>query len=174
MLPAVTAAAQPYPTRHPLSAPLSLPPAGFDQGLSFFLPDQVWLQPPGHVHAMIKATWGDQGLAVAYGDGRTPPMPGAAAPGIVLTAQASSSTGDVFIRIANNEGTAQNVTITLVGASFKPQVTSWTLAAPTTSGSNSPSAPNTVAPQQGSFTYTPGAPVAVPAYSFSVFGYTRQ
>merc|ERR1712000_557880 len=29
----------------------------FDQGISFFLPNMTWLQPPGHVHAMIKDTW---------------------------------------------------------------------------------------------------------------------
>ena len=25
----------------------------FDQGIMFYLPNQTWLQPPGHVHAMI-------------------------------------------------------------------------------------------------------------------------
>ena len=29
----------------------------FDQGMSFFLPNMSWLQPPGHVHAMIAKSW---------------------------------------------------------------------------------------------------------------------
>merc|ERR1711920_1154124 len=29
----------------------------FDQGISFFLPNGTWLQPPGYVHKMIKDTW---------------------------------------------------------------------------------------------------------------------
>jgi hypothetical protein len=28
----------------------------FDQGISFFLPNMSWLQPPGHVHAMVAST----------------------------------------------------------------------------------------------------------------------
>merc|ERR1719203_1804438 len=28
-----------------------------DQGLIFFLPNMTWLQPAGHVHAMIANTW---------------------------------------------------------------------------------------------------------------------
>lgn len=143
---------------------------GFSQGLSFFLPDHTWLQPPGHVHAMIKATWGDQGLGVVYA---APQQRRGAAAGVVLTAQAASSTGDVFVRIANPLATAQNISLTLTGAAISPKVTTWTLAAATTSAANTPAQPNAVAPQQGSFTYTAGASVAVPAYSFSVFAFTR-
>ena len=29
----------------------------FDQAISFFLPNTTWLQPPGHVHAMVHASW---------------------------------------------------------------------------------------------------------------------
>jgi len=29
----------------------------FDQAISFFLPNMTWLQPPGHVHAMITESW---------------------------------------------------------------------------------------------------------------------
>merc|ERR1712070_447906 len=28
-----------------------------DQGISFFLPNMTWLQPPGYVHAMNSETW---------------------------------------------------------------------------------------------------------------------
>ena len=36
----------------------------FDQGISFFLPNMTWLQPPGHVHAMIAATRQPEAIAV--------------------------------------------------------------------------------------------------------------
>ena len=42
----------------------------YDQGISFFLPNMTWLQPPGYVHQMITQTWGDVGLAVSI-DGLT-------------------------------------------------------------------------------------------------------
>ena len=35
-----------------------------DQGLSFFLPNATWLQPPGYVHAMIAQTLGPGSMGV--------------------------------------------------------------------------------------------------------------
>ena len=36
------------------------------QGLSFFLPDEVWLQPPGYVHRIISnLTWLPQAIVVS-------------------------------------------------------------------------------------------------------------
>jgi hypothetical protein len=40
---------------------------GFDQGLIFFLPNQTWLQPPAHAHAMISESWQESVLNVSYG-----------------------------------------------------------------------------------------------------------
>ena len=34
------------------------------QGISFFLPNMTWLQPPGFVHKLIKDTWRPHGLEV--------------------------------------------------------------------------------------------------------------
>ena len=39
----------------------------FDQGLIFFLPNQTWLQPPAHAHAMITESWCDRVLNISYG-----------------------------------------------------------------------------------------------------------
>lgn len=36
----------------------------FDQGISFFLPNMTWLQPPGWVHQMYTSTWQPHGLNV--------------------------------------------------------------------------------------------------------------
>merc|ERR1712188_158259 len=35
----------------------------FDQGLTFFLPNGSWIQPPGYVHKMIHDSWLPQALA---------------------------------------------------------------------------------------------------------------
>jgi alpha-L-arabinofuranosidase len=37
----------------------------FDQGVSFFLPNASWLQPPGHVHAMVHESWQPMALNVS-------------------------------------------------------------------------------------------------------------
>ena len=33
----------------------------FDQGISFFLPNMSWIEPPGYVHQMVSETWGSRG-----------------------------------------------------------------------------------------------------------------
>lgn len=43
-------------------APPNLGDGGFTQGLASFLPNATWLQPPGHVHAMIGDSWLPVGL----------------------------------------------------------------------------------------------------------------
>ena len=45
----------------------------FDQAISFFLPNMSWLQPPGHVHAMVAASWQPFVLAAAVAPPDTPP-----------------------------------------------------------------------------------------------------
>ena len=39
----------------------------FDQGISFFLPNMTWLQPPGHVHAMVAASFQPNALSTRVG-----------------------------------------------------------------------------------------------------------
>merc|ERR1719198_1318094 len=36
----------------------------FDQGITFFLPNGSWIQPPGYVHKMIHDTWLPDAVAV--------------------------------------------------------------------------------------------------------------
>ena len=45
----------------------------FDQGISFFLPNASWLQPPGHVHAMIHSSWQPSALNVTVKTDGPPP-----------------------------------------------------------------------------------------------------
>lgn len=46
----------------------------FDQAISFFLPNMTWLQPPGHVHAMITASWQPHALNSTIATPVTPPL----------------------------------------------------------------------------------------------------
>merc|ERR1712019_287391 len=39
----------------------------FDQGITFFLPNGSWIQPPGYVHKMIHETWLPEAVAVDTG-----------------------------------------------------------------------------------------------------------
>ena len=45
----------------------------FDQAISFFLPNMSWLQPPGHVHAMVTASWQPRVIASRIAPPDTPP-----------------------------------------------------------------------------------------------------
>ena len=57
--------------------------ASFDQGMTFFLPNMTWLQPPAHVHSMISrgGPWATglgtsvQILSAAAASGADPPCP---------------------------------------------------------------------------------------------------
>ena len=73
-----------------------------DQGLSFFLPNMTWLQPPGYVHAMIHESW--QPLAVNFSL-----SPGCAASGLNVSA------GDISAA-ANADGSAASVRIVNQGS----------------------------------------------------------
>jgi len=43
----------------------------WDQGLSFFLPNMTWMQPPGAVHALMKTTWQPNALVANVTGGGT-------------------------------------------------------------------------------------------------------
>lgn len=45
----------------------------FDQAIAFFLPNMTWLQPPGHVHAMVTASWQPRVIAASVAPPATPP-----------------------------------------------------------------------------------------------------
>lgn len=155
-------------------------------------------QPPGYVHAMLAQTPADQALYVTYAQGapagkravnvpvlhrdpatrelKTVVQSQLRATGVALSAQATADGSRVYVRAANNAATPQNVSITLTGlaggASVLPTIATWTLAAPTGGASNSPTNPTNVAPVAGAATYTPGAPMTLPANSFVVYGFT--
>ena len=67
----------------------------FDQGISFFLPNASWLQPPGHVHAMIAATAQPNALGVRLGGVGA----GGGGAGVSASAQASDDGSTVAVRV---------------------------------------------------------------------------
>jgi hypothetical protein len=97
----------------------------WDQGLSFFLPNMTWLQPPGVVHQMISATWLPNALAVTTqgGDQRG---------GISAAAQISNDGKTVNVLLANNDWGAipGNVTVALSGFTPAPAFDFWLMAEP--------------------------------------------
>ena len=83
----------------------------FDQGIAFFMPNQTWLQPPGHVHAMIakarhlnarNVTLGGGGGSGGGGDGGGGGGGGlSASGGLSVSAQSSDDHTSVVVRIVN-------------------------------------------------------------------------
>ena len=82
----------------------------FDQGIAFFLPNQTWLQPPGHVHAMIAKSRYLNARNVSLVAGRTAnrttagtSFAGASLAGGGLSVSAQSSDGEesTVVRIVN-------------------------------------------------------------------------
>merc|ERR1712139_277954 len=41
----------------------------FDQGITFFLPNMTWIQPPGYVHKMVNDAWAGKAISASVSDG---------------------------------------------------------------------------------------------------------
>jgi hypothetical protein len=136
----------------------------FDQSLAFFLPNQTWLQPPGWVHAMIASTWGDMGLPITY---TTP----AGAGGLSVTAQRSSATGAVHLRVLNSQAWVVNATFTLTGGDVGGVVNVTTLRAPAGVTSNRYFDSDAIRPVSTTVPYAPGGYISIPASSYSVLSF---
>jgi len=106
-----------------------------DQGISFFLPNMTWLQPPGYVHAMIASTWAEQTVSATLApDGGSLP----------LAAQLADGGKTLVLRAVNPAAGAQPVNVTLASAAAAgPTFSQWTLggAAFDLGDDNTPAAP---------------------------------
>ena len=166
----------PNPQLHGRAASFCTERSGFnegglnDQGVSFFLPNMTWLQPPGWVHAMIAQTWQPNNLAVSFStDGKRPAMAARHA----VSAQGSDDGRTVVVRVVNgdwgpNANTTAAVTVHGLGA-IRGGSTS-TISYPSLSGANTPSQPTLVAPIASSFGVMPaGNTFLTPAHSYTVF-----
>ena len=84
--------------------------AGFNQGIAAFMPNMTFIQPPGHVHAMVSSTWQPNGLAVAVQSDngkRTAADAWGSSWNLTFTASAavSDDTKTVVVRLHSNSST---------------------------------------------------------------------
>lgn len=127
----------------------------WDQSLSMFLPNMTWLQPPGHVHAMVKATWAETSLAAAVA------VAGSQAP---FAAQRTADGKTLVLRVVNSGGGALPVQVALAGsgaaaAAAGPSFTLWTLGGQglSRSADNFPAKVDNVAPVRADVPIAAGA-----------------
>ena len=122
----------------------------WDQGISFFLPNMTWLQPPGHVHAMIAATWAESTLQSTLSGTQAP-----------FAAQKTADGKSLVLRVVNNGDGALPLQVQLAGgdAAAGPAYTLWTLGGQGLSrgADNTPSAVDAVAPKSASVPIAAGA-----------------
>lgn len=126
----------------------------WDQGISFFLPNMTWLQPPGHVHAMFTATWGGVTLSSTGHDASFPFV-------AQLLGDGGSSTKTLVLRVVNTKEGEAPMSVSLVGggAAAGPTLTRWTLGGKGFLGSedNTPSQVDKVAPVSTTMPISSGA-----------------
>jgi len=70
----------------------------FDQGITFFLPNMTWIQPPGYVHMMITQTWADQALNLAWNTTKSNSY--------AVSAQKTADNTKLVVRAVNNLGSS--------------------------------------------------------------------
>ena len=141
----------------------------YDQGISFFLPNATWLQPPGYVHQMITQTWGDVGLAVSI-DGLTTQDGGIYA----ANAQESADGTTIFVRFASRVAAPTTIVLDVRGAALSPSATRWQLASPSGNGAdaNTPAQPTLIAPVQSVVQLALPANVTVPPFSYTIWAFS--
>lgn len=134
----------------------------WDQGISFFLPNMTWLQPPGFVHVMVKDTWAPATVKSTVTAGDVLPF----------AAQLSADAHTLYLRAVNTQGSALNVTISFPGApisSIAGQL--WTLGGPDPSADNTPANPSAISPVQAPLPLQAGATsllLTLPPYTFAI------
>ena len=138
----------------------------WDQGLSFFLPNATWLQPPGLVHQMVDRTWQPNALQVEVPSGAWPKwggeLPMKTENASLTSAQKSDDGKTLVLRYVNFYQSlyavdhalhplapATNLTVHLTGAMAERQFSSatmWTLSSQDPLAANTPGQPTKVAP----------------------------
>ena len=140
---------------------------GFDQGLSFFLPNMTWLQPPGYVHQMIHETFASKALKTTLAS--IPDQngaPGSSSGSISASSQLSDDGKTVYVRITAAEGGPVNITMKGGAiATTTGSITMTTLSGTDLDDANPPSNPTHISPKT---TTVPLAEVVVPNNSFTI------
>jgi len=142
----------------------------WDQGISFFLPNMTWLQPPGYVHQMVSRSFFPRALNVSSPSGPS-----------VFSSQLSPDGTAAVLRYVNAAPTSRNVTFELAatgahgggcaaGAAPAPATaTVWTLAADDLNAANPPGNPTLVSPTNATHPgFGSGTMLTVPPNSYTV------
>eukprot|EP00055_Hartaetosiga_balthica_P017725 m.122044 g.122044 ORF g.122044 m.122044 type:complete len:822 (+) comp9387_c1_seq3:100-2565(+) len=108
----------------------------YDQGITFFLPNMSWIQPPGYVHQMIHQSWLPFGVNVTTNTTNSD---------LSISAQVNENSSQLVVRVVNSH--PQRVVVTFnVGTSFKSTVSVLELYSLDVTGSNTPSNPTAISP----------------------------
>jgi len=139
---------------------------GFDQGISFFLPNMTWLQPPGHVHSLFSQYAGVDAVTASSSE-----------PHVTASAQLSVDAATLFVQLvnSNDSGATANVTVSLTGFSAAASVDVYTLAEPVPAGTapnpragNPAADPAYIAPVKSSLAWRPSTTLLMPPMSVVV------
>jgi len=142
----------------------------WDQGISFFLANMTWLQPPGHVHTMIKDSWADTTLGFSHAGA----LPGN------LTFSAQRAGGSLVLRAVNKGQAPLSLTVAMeAGACLHvsgsgcgaTEATVSTLSGTDLKGDNSPKDVDAIAPKASKVAVGAGGKslsLTLPGYSFTV------
>jgi hypothetical protein len=120
----------------------------FDQGISFFLPNMTWLQPPGWVHHMVDAAYAPNAVGVA------------SPAGYPASAQLADGGSSLTIQIVNAKQTPGVVTFRVAGFAPSGAAAVTTLNGTALTDGNTPAAPLAMAPWASSAPWAGGAPAA--------------
>jgi alpha-L-arabinofuranosidase len=123
---------------------------GFTQGMASFMPNATFLQPPGHVHAMISDSWQPNALATTLSGPRAAEAPDAWGSRWNNTITVSSAISDakdlVVVRVHSNSTTPVAVQIKLGDRADLPTANATVIAAPSLWSVNTVAAQDTVRP----------------------------
>eukprot|EP00051_Salpingoeca_urceolata_P021197 m.328061 g.328061 ORF g.328061 m.328061 type:complete len:807 (-) comp19750_c0_seq31:149-2569(-) len=127
----------------------------FDQGITFFLPNMTWIQPPGYVHKMIKDTWQPYALDVVLNTSAS------------ISAQVSAD-GHTVRAIVTNPNDMLEVTFNTISGKLGPSAEVTSLASDDLDAANSPGSPSLVSPKTSFVPLANGTTITVPANSVNV------
>lgn len=137
---------------------------GFDQGISFFLPNMTWIQPPGYVHQIISNTWAPQALFVT--------LNGAPQSAVAASAQKSADGTTLTVRLVNSSPYDTMVQIVINDVTVNSQATIWSLGSAQLVADNTPAAPTAISPVQSSASVPSGSNFTLSAQTFVTLQYS--
>ena len=125
----------------------------------------TWLQPPGHVHAMVHQTWLPGALAVRV-DG--------SAVGLSVSAQVGEDRSKLRLLVVNNRSVAITTVVAIDGWRPGTSANVTTLDAPTLDAANPPGNPDLISPRSSMVTWHEGGAWTFPPLSVTTVVLTQR